>query len=76
VAAVAAVALAGGTWWWSVQGEGPPGGTPRLVLDRDVIDFGNVRFGTPVEAVFALSNAGDGILRLSEVPRVIVVDGC
>ena len=76
VAAVVAVALGGGAWWWNAGATWPPGGTPKLVVDRDVIDLGNVPFETRVRAAFTLSNAGDGALRLEDVPRVKVLAGC
>jgi hypothetical protein len=64
-----------GFWWLS----GPPetfGGTPRLVLDREVVDLGDFRFEAPASAVFTLTNAGDGSLKLTEVPPVKVLKGC
>lgn len=72
-----AVAVVGvGAYWWRAEPPEPIGGTPRLVLDREVIDFGTVTFQSPVRAVFTLKNAGDGVLRLAEVPRVRAVQGC
>ncbi len=76
IVAVAALGLGAGVWWWSPERPEPLGGTPRLVLDREVMDFGYVRFETPVRAVFRLTNAGSGVLRLTDVPRVQVLDGC
>ena len=74
VAALIVVGGAAGWWLWE-----PPealGGTPRLVVDRAVQDFGYVRFEAPVRAVFMLANTGDGVLRIVGVPRVEVVKGC
>jgi len=42
-------------------------GSPRLVVDQPVADFGSVEQGTPVTRVFALSNRGDGILHVGHV---------
>lgn len=51
-------------------------GGPRLRLDRDQIDFGDVHLGNTVRASFKITNAGDGTLKL-DVPKVAtVVEGC
>jgi hypothetical protein len=66
----------GGAWWvWSNQNE-VTAGTPRLAVDRTEIDLGYRRFDTAARVVFTLTNAGDGPLRLAEVPRVKAVQGC
>ncbi len=51
-------------------------GGPRLTVDKDVIDFGNVSFGRAVKARFRLRNVGDKALRLPPNPPVEVVEGC
>ena len=66
----------GAAAWWLWEPPEASGGTPRLVVDRTVQDFGYVRFDAPVRAVFMLANTGDGVLRLAGVPRVEVVKGC
>lgn len=71
-----ALIVLGGAFWWVWEPPQAAGGTPRLVLDREVLDFGYVAFDTPVRAVFAIRNAGDGSLKLTEAPRVKVVSGC
>ncbi len=76
LAAVAVLVLAGGAYWWTAESPEPVGGTPRMVLDRKVIDFGTVPFDTTVKAVFTLTNEGDGVLRLADVPSVKVLAGC
>ncbi len=49
---------------------------PRLQVDRDQIDFGDVHLGNTVRASFKVTNAGDGTLTLN-VPKVAtVVEGC
>jgi hypothetical protein len=52
------------------------GGAPKLVVDRTVIDFGDVGYGKLVTAEFTLSNAGDGPLRITDAPIVKVLKGC
>ncbi len=73
---VLVVALGAGAFWWFSEAQDRPGGTPRLVLDREVVDLGNFPFGAQAKVVFTLTNAGDGPLRLDGVPRVEVVKGC
>jgi hypothetical protein len=51
-------------------------GGPRLAVDTDLIDFGNVRFEKFVKARFRLRNVGDKPLRLPAYPPVDVVEGC
>jgi hypothetical protein len=51
-------------------------GAPALKLDKERIDFGDVKVNTPVTATFELANVGDQPLRFSEVPKVEVVEGC
>ena len=51
-------------------------GQPRLKVDRQAIDFGDVRLGQTVEATFVLTNVGDQSLQLTQGPYVEVVEGC
>lgn len=51
-------------------------GTPRLKVDRETIDLGDVKLGQTVEARFRLTNVGDQPLRFAEVPYIEVVEGC
>jgi hypothetical protein len=51
-------------------------GAPRLKVDREVIDFGDVRLGEWVQADFRLTNVGDQPLRFGEPPYVELVEGC
>jgi hypothetical protein len=51
-------------------------GTPRLQVDRDKVDLGDVKLGQTVKVSFTLNNAGDQPLRFSETPYVEVVEGC
>ncbi len=68
---------AGTTTFWGLSGSPyAVSGTPRLVVDRTDVDVGYRRFDAPVRVVFTLSNAGNGPLMVTEVPRVIVKAGC
>jgi Lon protease-like protein len=51
-------------------------GQPRLRVDREVVDLGEIRLGTTVEAAFVLTNVGDQPLRLTQAPYIEVVEGC
>jgi len=51
-------------------------GQPRLKVDRQAIDLGDVPLGQVVEVAFVLTNVGDQPLRLTESPYVEVVEGC
>lgn len=53
-----------------------PSGTPQLQIDETTLDFGDVRYGSPVRAVFTVQNNGDAPLRILEQPIVEVVQGC
>lgn len=51
-------------------------GSPRLEVDKDRIDFGDVPLGKTVKASFKLTNAGDEPLTISAPPVAEVVEGC
>jgi hypothetical protein len=51
-------------------------GAPALQVDKERIDFGNVKVDTPVTATFEIVNVGDQPLRFDQVPKVEVVEGC
>ena len=73
---VALVAAGVGAFWWFSEAQDSSGGTPRLLVDRTEVDLGYLRFEAPARAVFTLTNAGDGLFRLVEVPLVKVLKGC
>lgn len=67
----------GAAAFWGLSGTpDTSGGIPRLVVDRTEVDLGYRRFDTPARVAFTLANAGDGPLRLNEVPPVILRAGC
>ena len=51
-------------------------GQPRLKVDQEVIDLGEIQLGRTVEAAFVLTNVGDQPLRVTEPPYAEVVEGC
>jgi hypothetical protein len=51
-------------------------GGPRLAVDKELIDFGPVRFERMVEARFRLRNVGDQLLHLAVNPQVKAIEGC
>jgi hypothetical protein len=51
-------------------------GGPRLLVDKELIDFGPVQFERIVTARFRLRNVGDQPLRLAVDPRVEAIEGC
>jgi hypothetical protein len=51
-------------------------GSPRLVVDREEVDFGDVPLGQTVEVEFQIANSGDQTLLFEEDPYVEVVEGC
>jgi len=70
------IAAGAAGFWWARGPEGGNSGAPRLVVDRADVDLGYQRFDTPARVVFTLSNAGEGSLRLTEAPRVVLKAGC
>ena len=51
-------------------------GTPALKVDRDKVDFGDVKLGQTVQVSFEVTNVGDQPLTFKEKPYVEVVEGC
>jgi hypothetical protein len=82
VGAICVAIFAGVTTWVVVPRHGATGetaqfrGGPRLAVDRELIDFGAVRYSQFVEARFRLKNVGDQPLQLPASPTVEVVEGC
>lgn len=54
----------------------PGDGAPVLSVDKEQLDFGEVKLGQTVEASFMVSNTGDKSLRFTKAPYVEVVEGC
>jgi len=74
--ALGLIVLGGAAFWWRSAAPEASNGTPKLVVDREVVDLGFFPFDAPARAEFTLTNAGDGPLRLADLPRVAVLKGC
>lgn len=51
-------------------------GAPKLKLNQQKIDLGNVQLGQTVSASFEVSNVGDQPLRFSTAPYIEAIEGC
>jgi len=52
------------------------GGTPKMDVDQNKIDYGYVKFGNNKQFTIQVTNDGDGTLRFTEKPYVEVLEGC
>ena len=51
-------------------------GSPRLKVDQQKVDLGQVPLGQPVEVKFELANVGDQNLTFTGAPYIEVKEGC
>ena len=51
-------------------------GGPALQVDKENVDFGDVKLGQTVEAKFEVTNVGDQPLRFMQKPYIEVIEGC
>jgi hypothetical protein len=51
-------------------------GGPALQVDKEKVDFGDVKLGQTVEAKFEVTNTGDQPLRFKQRPYIEVIEGC
>jgi multidrug efflux pump subunit AcrA (membrane-fusion protein) len=51
-------------------------GAPKLKVDQEMVNLGNVTLGKTVEVTFQLTNVGDEPLRFSEAPYIEIIEGC
>ena len=72
----AAAGVAAIAFWWIQGAQTASGGTPRLVADRTEMDLGDFPFEKMARAVFTLTNAGNGPLRILDVSAVRALQGC
>jgi len=73
---VGGLLLVTGAIYFSLQGNEQDSGTPRLSVDPQVIDYGDVKLDTPINFTLTVTNQGDGILLFKEEPFIQVVEGC
>lgn len=52
------------------------GGTPKIAVDQNQIDYGYVKFGENRQFAVQITNTGDGTLRFKEDPYIEVLEGC
>ncbi len=62
--------------FFAFQGGGAGGGTPKLVVDQEKIDYGDVKFNVNKTFAIKVTNIGDGVLRFKEKPYIEVLEGC
>jgi hypothetical protein len=51
-------------------------GAPRLKLEQDTYNYGDVQLGKTVQTTVRVTNVGDQTLRFTEAPYVEVLEGC
>ncbi|MDP2965184.1 MAG: hypothetical protein Q8N39_03985 [Pelolinea sp.] len=51
-------------------------GSPKIWVDQESFDYGNVRLGTPIFPVIRVANIGDQPLIFIEAPYIEVLAGC
>lgn len=51
-------------------------GAPRLKVDQEKIDLGDMKFNQIAKVSFQLTNVGDQTLRFPKNPYIEVVEGC
>ena len=51
-------------------------GAPRLKVDKQLVELGNVPLGQTREIKFELANVGDQTLWFTEAPYIEVKEGC
>lgn len=51
-------------------------GAPRLKVQTDTIDRGDIKLGTPVRDDIRVTNIGDQPLRFTEAPFLVIKEGC
>jgi hypothetical protein len=78
LAGVALVAVAA----WMIFGSAQPKaelevkGAPHLKVEKDAIDHGEVKLGTPIRDEVRVTNTGDQPVRFTEAPYIEVLEGC
>jgi hypothetical protein len=52
------------------------GGTPSILVDQQMLDYGDVKFGVEKSFAIKVTNTGDGTMRFKEAPYIEVLEGC
>jgi len=52
------------------------GGSPRLKVNKEEVNLGDVKLGKTVEVSFLLTNVGDKTLQFTQAPTIEVKEGC
>jgi hypothetical protein len=52
------------------------GGAPAIAVDRQVIDYGDVRLDTVLDFSVTVTNTGTRALHFTEQPYIEIVEGC
>lgn len=73
---VGGVLLIAAVLFFAFSGNGDNRGTPKLEVDQEKIDFGDVKFGVNKTFAIKVTNTGDGTLRFKEKPYIEVLEGC
>ena len=73
---IGGILLVAATLFFVFSGSGDGGGTPKLVVDQEKIDYGDVHFGVNKTFAIKVTNTGDGLLRFEEKPYIQVLEGC
>ena len=74
--AIGGILLIAAAFLFANQGGGGGGGTPSITVDRQLIDYGDVKFNTNKTFAIKVTNTGNGILRFTEDPYIEIVEGC
>lgn len=72
----AAVLLVGLLVIWGINLQSQAKGAPRLAVEQDTFNYGDVKLGITVETVFRVRNVGDKPLLILNQPRLQVIEGC
>ena len=73
--AIGGVLLILAAFFFANQGGGG-GGTPSIAVDRQKIDYGDVKFNVEKTFAIKITNTGDGTLRFKEDPYIEILEGC
>jgi len=77
VLVVVIVAIAAAFYLGNRRGLRPHGsGPPKVAVDQQKIDYGDVRFGTNKSFDLEVTNIGGAVLRFSREPYLEVLAGC